>query len=261
MNSTINKVLFLQLSQLLKKQGLKALLAFLIYAFNHRVLNKYFRGSFSQKGEDLEVDKYFNHKKRGFYVDVGASHPERFSNTNYLYQKGWRGINIEPHPTRIKLFSSARKRDINLNVGVSNKEGVAIFYEFEAGSLSTFSKKEADTLLKVGYKLMKKSKIKVYKLNTIFKKYVKSEIDFMTIDTEGLDMEVLKSNDWKIFRPKLLCVETVDFIDLLTGSSKVSKRKEVISIYLLSKGYSECLSNGLNTIYEDMKQISNKSLL
>ena len=253
MHSTINKVLLLQLTQMYKKQGLTSLCLYLVKVFNYRVINRYFRGSYSQKGEDLMLDKYFNHKRWGFYIDVGASHPTKLSNTRYFYDRGWHGINIEPSPNRIKLFFKERTRDINLNIGIGSKTGKVFFYGFEFPALSTFSEEEAKTLSKVGYKIRKKMKIQMNRLEHIMKKYVKSDIDFMTIDTEGLDMDVLKSNDWKKFRPKLLCVETIDFIDLLTSPKADSKRKEVIDKYLLSQGYKECYSNGLNTLYEDIQ--------
>lgn len=218
-------------------------------AINYRVINKYFFGSYSQKGEDLAIYKYLKNKTKGFYVDIGASHPERFSNTKYFYNKGWKGINVEPDPIRIELFKRNRKRDINLNFGISNKKGFASFYKFDPQSFSTLSKQEAQTLVKVGYKLQEKIKIKTFRLADILKKYAKKEIDFMTVDTEGLDLLVLKSNDWNKFRPKVVCVETIDFIDALTDTKSTSKRKLNIDRYLLKQGYEEYLSNGLNTLY------------
>lgn len=256
MHSTINKVLLLQLKQMYKKQGLKSLCLYLVKVFNYRVINRYFKGSYSQKGEDLMIDKYFNHKKKGFYIDIGASHPTKLSNTRFFYDKGWWGINVEPNPTRIGLFLEQRKRDINLNVGIGSRIKKAVFYRFEGAALSTFSEKEAKTLTKVGYKLKDQMKIQMQRLENIMKRYVKSDIDFMTVDTEGLDLEVLKSNDWKTFRPKLLVIETIDFIDLLVNPKKVSERKNIISSYLRSKGYREYFSNGLNTLYEDIQNIN-----
>lgn len=253
MNKTFNKALLTQLLEIYKRQGLWSLIIYIVMAFNYRVINKYFRGSYSQKSEDLAIYKYFNSKAKGFYIDVGASHPERFNNTKFFYDRGWKGINVEPSPTRITLFKNQRKRDTNLNIGIGSKKGKFNFYEFEPASLSTFSEKEANILQKVGYPLKRKIQVPMYRLETIMKKYVKSEIDFMTVDTEGLDMEVLKSNDWKKFRPRVLCVETIDFIDLMSGEKSVSNRRESISNYLKRQGYEEYLNNGLNTIYMDKR--------
>ena len=175
------------------------------------------------------------------------------SNTKFFYERGWTGINIEPNPKRRKLFTKERRRDINLSIGIGPMTQKAIFYEFEANGLSTFSLKEAESLLKIGYKLRKKIKVKIYRLEEIMKKYVKSNIDFISVDTEGLDLEVLKSNNWEKYRPKLLCIETIDFVDLLTSTKDDSSRRESISKYLLEKGYEEYFNNGLNTIYIDSK--------
>ena len=90
-------------------------------------------------------------------------------------------------------------------------------------------------------------------LRFIMKKYVKGAVDFMSIDAEGLDMEVLTSNDWIKYRPTLLCVETVDFIDILTSGKKDSDRKSIIDRFLYQKGYREYVSNGLNTIYRNIR--------
>lgn len=249
------KALFLQMQYIYKHQGLKGISVYCIKVFNYLVINRYLRGSYSQKGEDLMINKYLKNKKRGFYIDVGACHPQRVNNTKFFYNRGWHGINIEPNPERIKFFLQKRTKDINLNIGIGSKEGKVLFYEFEFPALSTFSKEEANTLTKVGYKLKKKMKVQMYRLEQIMKKYVKSDIDFMTIDTEGLDMDVLASNNWKKYRPKVLCVETIDFIDLLTKDKGISDRKDNISKYLLGKGYEEYFSNGLNTLYEDIQNI------
>lgn len=250
----IYRLLFKQLYNMYRRQGAVALSDYLIKSFKYLSVDRFLRGSFSQKGEDLVIDRYFNHKRKGFYIDIGAYHPTINSNTKYFYDKGWYGINIEPNPARIKLFNKYRRRDINLNVGIGISKKKAIFYELEATGLSTFSKAEANSMLKVGHKLKSKIRIQMYKLQDVMKKYVKSEVDFISIDTEAFDSEVLKSNNWKKYRPKLLCIETIDFADLLTSTKNNSSKKESIRKYLLGKGYEEYFSNGLNTLYIDSKQ-------
>lgn len=247
----INKLILKQIYHIYRRQGSTVLFRYLINSFN-AILSRHFRGSFSQKGEDLIIDKFFGHKKRGFYIDVGACHPQRFNNAKFFYDLGWHGINVEPNPTRIKLFFQKRKRDVNLNIGIGITKKKSVFYEIEATGLSTFSKKEAESLLKIGYKLKRKIMIQMLQLEDVMEKYVKSDIDFMTVDAEALDLEVLKSNNWEKYRPKLLCIETIDFIDLLTSTKENSSRKETIDRFLLDKGYEEYYSNGLNTLYRDI---------
>jgi len=248
------RLLFKQIYNTFRRQGFIATCGYLMKSFNHLTIDRYLHGSFSQKGEDLIIDKYFKHKKKGFYIDVGSFHPQMNSNTKFFYDRGWHGINIEPNPTRIKLFLQERKRDRNLNIGIGTTTKRALFYEFEAKGLSTFSKEEADSLLKIGYKLRKKNRIQMYQLREIMEKHVKSAVDFITIDAEGSDLDVLKSNDWGKYRPKLLCVETLDFIDLLTSTKENSHEKDMITDYLFKKSYKEYFSNGLNTLYIDTKQ-------
>ena len=170
-------------------------------------LMKIFKTSFSQWGEDILIDNLLG-QKQGFYVDVGAYDPTRFSNTNRFYLRGWRGINIEPDPIRISKFYNLRPKDVNLNVGVANKNGLLVFFKFDPQTLSTFSRVAAKDYQKQGYTIIETFKVKVTKLGQILEKECKSrQIDFFSIDTEGFDLEVLKSNNWKKFKPKVICIE------------------------------------------------------
>jgi len=100
--------------------------------------NIYLNNSFSQEGEDIILSRLFNDKKNGFYVDVGAHHPFRFSNTYKFYEKGWSGINIEPNPEDFHLFSKYRNRDININAGVGSNDGTLTYFMFNEPALNTF---------------------------------------------------------------------------------------------------------------------------
>ena len=173
--------------------------------------------SYSQDGEDMILKSFYETRKnyKGFYVDVGAHHPVRYSNTYFFYNKGWRGINIEPTPTAITPFKILRSRDINLNVGVATKHENLTFFCFNEPALNTFSEESA--LLaekKEKYKVIKKVQVDVLPLRDILSKYLPEgiKIDFLTVDVEGLDFDVLKSNDWDRFSPEYLLVEGhIDF--------------------------------------------------
>ena len=172
------------------------------------LIMRIFKKSYSQWGEDIIIDNLLGQKSNGFYVDVGAYDPTRFSNTKRFYLKGWRGINIEPDPTKIKKFYKSRSKDINLNVGIANKNEIQDFFKFDPQTLSTFSKSAAADYQKQGYTLIETFKVKVNKLGQILEKERKNrQIDFFSIDTEGSDLEVLKSNNWKKFKPKVICIE------------------------------------------------------
>src|SRR5690348_16491596 len=94
--------------------------------------------SYSQDGEDVVLRRLLEGRKNGFYVDVGAHHPRRFSNTFYFYRRGWRGINIDANPDAIKLFRRERASDINLCVGIGELTGNLSFHFFNEPALNTF---------------------------------------------------------------------------------------------------------------------------
>ncbi|SRR5258706_2298030 len=245
------KALITQFNTIFRKRGILFLFIYIITAINDTYIKKYLRGSFSQKGEDLVIERIVGSKKRGFYIDVGANNPNIFNNTKRFYDKGWSGVNIEPNPVLIKEFQQKRVRDINLNIGIRKNPGTARFYEFEADGLSTFSKEEKDNYLKLGYKLKQQLNVEVQSLKSIIGVYGKSKIDFISIDTEGLDYEVLESNNWKKFRPTLVCIETGEFSSIIKGKS--SNKKYLIDKFMGKNGYGQVFTNGLNSLYKDLR--------
>jgi FkbM family methyltransferase len=169
--------------------------------------------SYSQDGEDMVLRVFFEGKRKykGFYIDIGAHHPFRFSNTAYYYQKGWQGINIEPSPDLIRKIEHYRKRDINLNLGVANQESELTFYVFNDQALNSFDKdlslsRHDDS---TPYNIVKELKIKTYPLSYILDKYlpVNQKIDFLSIDAEGFDFDILQSNNWEKYIPDFILVE------------------------------------------------------
>jgi FkbM family methyltransferase len=172
-------------------------------------LRLYKNNSYSQEGEDLILHKIFPDKKNGFYVDIGAHHPFRFSNTYYFYRKGWRGVNIDAAPGSMKLFNKFRSRDINIQAAISNKIETLTYYKFNDPALNTFDKDLAQTRIGNKYKVISEEKITTIQLKEILSKQKISDIDFMSIDVEGLEMQVLESNDWNSYQPQILLVESI----------------------------------------------------
>ena len=111
------------------------------------IKNNYFDGfslkSYSQEGEDMILRRLFEKQKTGFYVDVGAHHPKRFSNTFFFYKKGWSGINIDAMPNSMRLFNEIRPRDTNLEIPISDKKQKLKYYMFNEPALNGFSKELA----------------------------------------------------------------------------------------------------------------------
>lgn len=189
--------------------------------------------SYSQEGEDLILQRIFGDKKIGFYVDVGAHHPKRFSNTYLFYKKGWRGINIDAMPGSMKAFEKERPEDINLEVGISKVSNELDYYMFNEPALNTFSKIEAEKKDSFKtFKIQEIVKIKTYPLQEIISKYLdlNQTVDYINIDVEGLDLEVIESNDWNSIKPKVVLIE-------LQNQSIKDVEKDKIYEFLTKKGY------------------------
>jgi FkbM family methyltransferase len=167
--------------------------------------------SYAQEGEDMVLQRIFGAKARGFYVDVGAHHPKRFSNTYIFYKRGWRGINVEPNPASIRSFKRERPRDINLQVGVSDVTGSATYYEFDEPALNTFDRATMDRLRDTPYRLLGSTEVPLLRLDDVLRQHLppQQEIDFLSVDVEGSDLSTLRSNDWGVFRPACVLAEAL----------------------------------------------------
>lgn len=196
--------------------------------------NKYSVTSYAQEGEDLVLKRIFGDKKDGFYVDVGAHHPFRFSNTYLFYKNGWHGINIDAMPGSMRLFSKFRSRDVNLEDAVSDVHQELTYYVFNELALNSFDKAlSLERLKNQRYKIQKEIKINTVTLDSIIKKNISigQKIDFLSVDVEGYDLNVLRSNDWESMRPTYVIVEILniyDFDDL---------QKNDVFCFLVSKNY------------------------
>lgn len=166
--------------------------------------------SFSQEGEDLLLLRLLGNKPNGFYVDIGAHHPFRFSNTYKFYQMGWRGINIEPFPGSMQLFEKHRPDDINLEIAILNDDSKEmVYYVFDEQAHNTFDEQSALKVHETAAPIKMQIPIKPYRLCNILDKYLPKgqAIDFFSIDVEGMDKEVLMSNNWEKYRPKYIVAE------------------------------------------------------
>lgn len=190
--------------------------------------------SFSQEGEDLILSKLFEEIEKGFFIDIGAHHPIRFSNTYKLYLKGWRGINIDAMPHSMDLFKKYRKEDINIEIPIAKISKIMPFYTFNEPALNTFS----EELAKERGEAKKVYNLEAKPLSTILDKYMPKDIqkiDFMSIDVEGLDFEVLESNDWGKYKPTVILIES-----LTTARNIADSLNSEVAQYLSAKNYSLC---------------------
>jgi len=182
------------------------------------VRNELFDGhaikSYSQEGEDMVLARILGTLgvTKGFFVDIGAHHPTRFSNTYYFYRRGWRGINVDALPGTKRLFQRMRSRDITIECGVGSQEGVLKYFAFNEPALNTFSEQEAKKKDRPPYHIINTIQIPVVTLKQILDEHLPlgTKIDFMTIDAEGFDHEVISSNDWGRYRPRVILIELLN---------------------------------------------------
>jgi len=203
---------------------------------------------YGQYGEDLTLDGLLSGQQIGFFVDIGAHHPVRFSNTFRFYRRGWHGINIDANPGSMAVFKKNRPRDINIERGVAQYDGELTYFQFNEPALNTFNKSEASLKSKYPYKIIDEISVPVSPLSKILEENlpIGQKIDFMTIDVEGEDLAVLKSNDWSRFRPSIVLVET------LHGS--LSELNECdISIYLKAMNYVPVAKVYKTMFYSDLQ--------
>jgi len=179
----------------------------LLYYLFYRPKIFFPKKNYSLLGEDRFIEKYFRNKPKGFYIDAGCYHPLDGNNTHVLYRKGWNGINLDINFYSIELFNFLRKKDVNIHSGVSNKKNrLTMYYRKEINMLNTLDEKMAKIHFRNGYK---KKNIQVNTLNFFISKHFKKlkKIDFINIDVEGAELDVLKSLNFKHYKPQLICIE------------------------------------------------------
>lgn len=153
--------------------------------------------------------RMFGDDYQGFYVDVGAHHPERYSNTAWFYSRGWRGINIEADPDLTPEIEAQRPRDITLNCAIAQSGGTMTFYRFAEAALNTFDLQTVERYRNEGLEATSTAEVQMRTLTSVIDEVGWDlEIDLLSVDVEGLDMEVLLSNDWTKRRPKVILVES-----------------------------------------------------
>ena len=197
---------------------------FLYYNIYIRNFKFFFHNS--QFGEDKKIIKLFKEKKNGTYLDLGCFHPIRQNNTYLFHKLGWKGINIDLNPVSIELFNIIRPKDINICTAVSGKKGLKnLFFDHELSSLNTISKNHTLFLKEAfGKKNLKKKIIKTNTLNNILKENKIKKIDFMNIDIEGNELDVLKTLNFKNLNIKVICIEIVNY-DIYSKNIKINKKK------------------------------------
>lgn len=208
-----------------------------------RVLDGYAQKSYAQEGEDMVLRRIFEKTSTGFYVDIGAHHPKRYSNTYYFYQRGWRGINVDATPGSMVEFARARPSDINIEAVVANEEGSRRFHLFAEPALNTLDDALAKQYVDGGQRLLDTIDVKVVSLGQLLREYLPANksIDFLSIDVEGADLAVLQSNDWSLYRPTFVLAEAI-------GQDMEQVAISVVADFMRGKGYS-LFAKTVNTVF------------
>jgi FkbM family methyltransferase len=201
--------------------------------------------TYAQNREDLILAALLYDVKKGTYIDIGANDPEIDSVTKYFYQKGWTGVNVEPISKLHRKLAKKRRRDTNLNIGISNKNGTLILREYiKVHGHSTFaeiSKRSLDQSEEY-----KQYEVSVITLSQLYSDLKLQHVHFLKIDVEGLEYEVVQGNNWEKNRPEVICIE---------ADHKHKSWKEIFNKF----NYELVIFDGLNEYY--LAQESNSRLV
>ncbi len=203
--------------------------------------------SYAQFGEDIVVASVLWHLRitKPLYLDIGAYDPQFLSNTYYFYKQGGSGVCVEPDPARQSAFRRRRPRDLCLSAGVgaADLDGVP-FYVLSEPTLSTFDEAGARQHEAGGkIRIQAVLSVPVYTINTLIEKHFPRCPDFLSVDVEGIDLEILQAMDFTRFRPAVICVETIDFYTQ-------AKQLAVVE-FLQTKNYRVQADTVINTILVD----------
>ncbi len=210
--------------------------------------------SFAQAGEDLAAHFIFGYLGIGdvSYLDIGAYDPIRINNTYFFYLKGFRGVLVEPNVAMGEKLRTVRPRDTTLTAGIGvTAVREADYYLMTEPSWNTFSKEEADHQTKITngrIKVEKVVKMPLLDINDVMQEHFNGAPSFLSIDAEGWHLAILKSIDFKRFRPKVICVET-----LVSGTKTVI---DEIPAFMTSQGYQDRGGSIVNTLFVDGKLLN-----
>jgi FkbM family methyltransferase len=191
--------------------------------------------TYAQNREDIFLFALIGHVEKGVYIDIGAHHPTFHSVTKLFYDRGWTGLNVEANPLLIDNFTEFRPKDTNIAVGISNRDGQMTFREYP-GALGLSSVHEGVKAIHEATHLAYRDlTIEVATLAKVFTEHQVSRIDFLKIDVEGHEVEVLEGNDWVRWRPSVILAEAI-------ASAEITK-------FLSGVGYKFEFFDGLNNYY------------
>ncbi len=198
--------------------------------------------SYAQNGEDVVLARALGDTPQGVYIDVGAGSPVVDNVTKHFYEHGWRGVNVEPLPALLAELRADRPEDVNLGVAAGAAPGRTVLYDFgDQWGWSTLTPELADDHRRDGLPVVERA-VEVTTLSAICAEHVRGGIDFLKVDVEGHELEVLQGADFSRWRPRIVVVEATR-----PGSGEPShQRWEHV---LLDAGYADAWFDGVNRFY------------
>lgn len=208
------------------------------------------KASYSQAGEDTIIEYLFDSIKicKPSYLEIGTNQPKICNNTYSFYLKGCKGVCIEPDVEMVNTIKRTRPNDTVLNIGIASKStGSAVFYLFPKiyNGWSTFSKEEAEIRKSesgINYQI---KNVELKNINTIIREYFNPYPNFISLDVEGFDLEILESLNFDKYKPEVICAETISFGYLTNSEKKISS----IAEFMFQKGYAVYADTHINTIF------------
>jgi FkbM family methyltransferase len=198
--------------------------------------------SYTQNLEDYHLSLAFPGQKTGFYIDIGAGHPIADNVSFWFYERGWRGVVVEPLPELAALYPKLRPRDVSVCGLVGRESGDIDFHVVERlHGLSTTMEQHARDAKKFGAEY-RTVRTPVMTLAQLCERHASAPIDFLKIDVEGGEPDVLLGGDWERFRPKVMMIEAV----LPMSNEPAWQQWEP---FVLSQGYRFALFDTINRLY------------
>lgn len=210
--------------------------------------------SFAQQGEDLAIVSVLEHLKiaRPSYLDVGAFHPSIGSNTYLLYIAGGKGVLVEPNPHMAELLSGLRPRDTVLTAGIGTGDAAEADYYLirDRPQLNTFSREQVDRYIAEGgpQVVERTMKMKLLALDDVVAEHFEGAPDVLSVDVEGLDLQILQTLSFDRFRPAVICVETLRY--------GTTERLDGVTRLLTEHGYVARGGTFVNTIFVDGRRLA-----
>ncbi len=197
--------------------------------------------SYAQNLEDVMLYRALKYIEHGFYIDVGAGHPVDISVTKAFYDRGWRGINIEPEREYFHLLEQERPEDVNLNIAAGAYQGETVFFEVAGTGLSTTQRASVDLAAGDGFSA-RQINVPCTTLASVCREHGIGTVHFLKIDVEGAEKDVLEGSDFNTVRPWIIVVEANE----PSSTRDISETWEPL---ILGQGYDFVYYDGLNRFY------------